>query len=132
MKLQTQTALPLIPALVELLTAEIDKANPGADDGLVLNFRDPDYSAEGGGYHPVEIALDSEGHLLYVTDFAYVGSGWCVELAKELDFDFSLGVFQQMGRDYPLQTGRELFGIWQQNFCAYYQSGVFEVSCSEL
>ncbi len=132
MKLQTQTTLPLIPTLVELLTAEIDKVNPNAGEGLVLNFRDPDYSAETGGYHPVEIALDQDGQLLYITDFAYVGSGWYVELAKELDFDFSLGLFQQMGRDYPLPEGGELFDIWQQNFCAYHRSGVFKVSHSAL
>ncbi len=52
MKLQTQTTLPLISTLVELLTAEIEKANPNAGEGLILNFRDPDYSAESGGDRP--------------------------------------------------------------------------------
>jgi hypothetical protein len=103
MKLQPPPILTLSPAFVHLLEAEIAKANPSPGDGLVFNFRDPSYSVESGGYHPVEIGLDPSGRLLYVTDFAYVGMGWCAELAKELDFDFSCGLFQQMGLDYPLQ-----------------------------
>lgn len=132
MKLTTPSALPLSPALIALLKAEISKANLPAGDGLILNFRDPNYSVETGGFHPVEIAINGEGKLLYITDFAYVGDGYCAELAKELDFDFSYGLFQQFGRDYPIREGAELFQLWQENFCLYYQSGVFQVSVSEL
>ena len=132
MKLQTPTVLTLLPALVTLLETELDKAITVAGEGLIFNFRDPEYSAETGGYHPVEIAMDAEGKLLYITDFAYHGDGHYAELCKELDFDFSYGLFQQMGRDYPLHEGAELFSIWQANFCAYYQAGVFEVSYSAL
>ncbi len=97
-----------------------------------MNFRDPNYSAETGGFHPVEIALNAEGHLLYITDFAYVSDGYFAELCKALDFDFSMGVFQHMGREYPLQVGAELFAIWQQNFCEYVSWGVFKTTHSVL
>lgn len=131
MKLQPP-ALPLIPALIALLETEIAKAQVSLENGLVLNFRDPDYSSETGGYHPVEIAIAGEGKMLYVTDFAYYGDGHYAELGKELDFDFSYGLFQQFGREYPIREGAELFSLWQENFVCYYQSGVFQVSVSEL
>uniref|UniRef100_UPI001E3F12B7 DUF2787 family protein n=1 Tax=Escherichia coli TaxID=562 RepID=UPI001E3F12B7 len=43
---------------------------------VVINFRDPDYSAESGGFHPVEmrfIRQDNEWYFDYVTDFSYMG-----------------------------------------------------------
>ncbi len=131
MKLQ-HPVLPLIPALITLLETEIAKTQLSSGSGLVLNFRDPDYSAESGGFHPVEMALDPSGCPLYITDFAYFGDGYFAELAKELDFDFSYGLFQQFGQEYPIHAGAELFQLWQENFVSYYQAGVFQVSVSAL
>ncbi len=99
---------------------------------ITLNFRDPKYSATTGGYHPVEICINSSGQILFITDFSYVGSGEMVELAKELDFDFSQRVFEQFWHNYPIAEGAEMFELWQNNFCSYYQSGVFEVETSEM
>lgn len=119
-------ALPIHPALIEIIETELETIDTG-DANIILNFRDPDYSAETGGYHPVEILLIN-GRIQYITDFAYVGSPPCVELAKELDFDFSLNLFQQGSRDHPIDVGQELFKIWSKNFCHYFRSDVFNVS----
>lgn len=144
-----QCALPLLPEFADILdqalvqaqthqnsavnsTTETDSTTSDMSSGFILNFRDPDYSAEHGGYHPVEVLVLPTGVLAYVTDFAYVGCPPYAELTKELDFDFSYGLFGQMGRDYPLQEGRELFRLFQQNFVSYYQSGVFSLSVSPL
>jgi hypothetical protein len=97
---------------------------PGS--GVIINFRDPDYSAETGGFHPVEVMVAGDGRILYVTDFAYVGHP--AELAKEIDFDFGLGLFQHFGREYPLAKGKGLFALWQKNFCAYHQMGTYQVT----
>jgi hypothetical protein len=133
MKLQTNGyPLAINSQLIAILELELAKSEVDASTGVILNFRDPDYSAESGGFHPVEIAMDRDGKLLYLTDFAYVGAGWNVELAKELDFDFSCGLFQQFGMDYPIAKGRELFDLWQQNFCSYVAMGVFQISVSSL
>jgi hypothetical protein len=35
---------------------------------VALNFRDPTYSATDGGFHPVEIHVDSKGDVLSITD----------------------------------------------------------------
>ncbi|MCP4339134.1 MAG: DUF2787 domain-containing protein [Desulfobulbaceae bacterium] len=114
-------------AFITILEKELGQVNV-VSRGAILSFKDPDYSADKGGYHPVEIAISSDHRILYITDFSYVGTPPFIELAKELDFDFSLQLFQQMGRDYPLHMGRELFHHWQQNFCAYYDMGVYQVT----
>ena len=130
---RTGYALHLQADFVDILDAVIDAHAPTpAGDGLCLHFRDPDYGPERGGFHPVEIAIKADGTLLYVTDFAYVGQVPFAELAKELDFDFGAGVFESMGRVFALEQGEALFQVWQQNFCAYYRSGVYAVEVNGL
>ena len=113
--------------LVTILEKEIAKSTVNKDDGCCIRFKDPSYSPERGGYHPVEVMISASGQIQYITDFAHVGYGDQVELAKEIDFDFSLNLFGHMGRDYPIQSGKALYRLWQSNFCSYYESGVFEV-----
>ncbi|MBS4052441.1 MAG: DUF2787 family protein [Methylomonas sp.] len=122
--------LPVSDQLVAIIQQHFDSRICDASAGFILNFRDPDYSAESGGYHPVEIAVDEEGRILYITDFAYYGSGPYAELDKEIDFDFGYKVFQQMGREFPIARGAELFELWQANFCEYVSRQVFNVSAS--
>ena len=125
-------ALPIEKALIQILEKELSKIKVDDSQSVIFNFRDPSYSATQGGYHPVEIMLNENGVIQYITDFSYVGYGDMAELAKELDFDFSNGLLEQMGRCYPIENAWELFPIWQQNFCAYYQQGVFQVSTSQF
>lgn len=99
-----------------------------ADSGAVLSFRDPKYSPQRGGFHPVEVSVAPDGSIQYVTDFAYYGCPPHCELGKEIDFDFTLGLFQHFGREYPILSGRELFRLWQSNFVTYYGMGVYSVS----
>jgi len=127
---QNTQSLKLSKDLINIIEQQIE--NKKASDGyLTLSFRDPTYSSETGGYHPVEILINAAGQVQYITDFTFFcQEGGYAELVKELDFDFNLGLFQHMGRDYPLEEGAELFQIFQSNFCSYYESGVFEVEVS--
>ncbi len=63
---------------------------------LVFNFRDKSYSADEGGFHPVEMAIcqtsTGEWSIEYITDFAYMGN-YYPELERNLDFDFRVGQF---------------------------------------
>lgn len=127
---KTGYPLPVSDQLAAIIQQELDKAEMDSSAGFTLNFRDPGYSAESGGYHPVEIAVDGKGRIQYITDFAYYGSGPYAELDKEIDFDFSYSVFQHMGREFPIARGADLFELWQSNFCSYVQGQVFEVSVS--
>jgi len=113
-------ALPVSPTLALYLT---DLLTPYENQRAVtINFRDPDYSSEDGGYHPVEIRLVNDGtkwHLCYITDFCYVGSGYMAELAKDLDFDFQAGIFQNLFGTYPIEQAREMYQTWESNFIYY-------------
>jgi len=131
MKIKTTGyALRMELSLIQILEKELNHSESQFENYCILNFRDPTYSARTGGYHPVEIMLNKQGIIQYITDFAFVGQGECCELAKEIDFDFAAGIIQQLDRCYPIENAYELFPIWQQNFCAYYKNGVFEVSVS--
>lgn len=122
---------PLFSSFLAILESEIARAPIPAQTGVILNFRDPGYSPENCGFHPVEINISSLGRILYITDFSYVGPPPFAELAKELDFDFSLGIFQHLSREFPIHAGRDLFALWQGNFVVYYRMGVYSVSAEK-
>ena len=102
------------------------------EKAVTINFRDPNYTADDGGYHPIEMRLENDGdgwRFCYITDFCYVGSGYMAELAKDLDFDFDAGVFQNLFGTYPIEQAIEMFQIWETNFVYYAMiSKVFEIS----
>ena len=81
-------AMPVAQALLVLLNQEVAKTELNIErlTQLTFNFRNPGYSAEQGGVHPVEIRLirGLDGWLFdYVTDFSYQGQGQDAELCKE-------------------------------------------------
>lgn len=131
MKIKSDTyVFSINDALINIIEKELSHLSSSQSDYYILNFRDPDYSAERGGFHPVEIMLNEKGVIQYITDFAYVGQGGMAELVKEIDFEFSSGICEHFGRCYPIEQCKELFDVWQQNFCAYYDMGVFQVTAS--
>lgn len=63
---------------------------------MIINFRDLNYLVENGGFYFVEICLEkcnNVWYFCYVMDFVYIGNGFYVELVKDFDFDFDVGVF---------------------------------------
>ena len=127
-------ALPVTPALLALLSQEAERTDLdlGRCTQLTFNFRNPGYSAEQGGVHPVEIRLVrglDDWLFDYVTDFSYQGLGQDAELCKELDFNFLDGEHTMLGwGPLRLAEARELFDIWQSNFIAYCRLECFSVS----
>ncbi|HHC6642912.1 TPA: DUF2787 domain-containing protein [Vibrio parahaemolyticus] len=99
---------------------------------LVFNFRDKSYSAEEGGFHPVEMAIcqtsTGEWSIEYITDFAYMGN-YYPELERNLDFDFRVGQFFVAYRGWlPMQDNRdakELYRLWENNFLAYVDTDAY-------
>lgn len=118
--------------LLEILNNEIQKTGdvPEHIDEFTLSFKDESYSAEQGGYHPVEIhivKIKGVWKFDYITDFTYVGSGHNSELVKEIDFDFTTGLgFQLYAGDDDLKFFAELYKVWESNFISYFESGVFK------
>jgi hypothetical protein len=92
------------------------------EQAVTINFRDPNYSADDGGYHPVEIRLENDGdgwRFCYITDFCYVGSGYMAELTKDLDFDFDAALLQCLYGTSPIEQAIEIFQVWETNFVYY-------------
>jgi len=127
-------ALPVSKQLADAL-ADLLTKHGGKGDSVTINFRDPSYSAESGGFHPVEIRLakrEQGWHFCYITDFTYVGSGPYAELAKDLDFDFDAGVFQNLFGVFPIEQATDMYQIWEGNFLHYWQTlNVFAITVSE-
>ncbi len=129
--INTDLPLPVSPVFALALAELVKNIDSKA---VTINFRDPDYSPQTGGFHPVEIRLekgDDQWQLCYITDFCYVGYQGQWELVKELDFDFSCGVFQSISGLLVIEAAAELYLIWEQNFLCYWQEmDVFNVSIS--
>ena len=132
----------LLPVSNKLNQCLVDALNqrPELHSGLeetnsvTFNFRDKSYSAENGGFHPVEIDLTKEAdntwHYAYITDFAFVGNHY-PELAKELDFDFLSGEWfaSYLGRYSSIKNNAdaaELYRLWEHNFLAYASMGMYD------
>ena len=129
-------ALPVAQALLVQLNQEVAKTELNLErlTQLTFNFRNPGYSVEQGGVHPVEIRLirGLDGWLFdYVTDFSYQGLGHDAELCKELDFNFLDDEHYLQGWG-PIQRSEahELFTLWQTNFVAYCRMAYFTVEVS--
>ena len=127
-------SLPVSQALLILLSQEAERTELDLNrcTQLTFNFRNPGYSTEQGGVHPVEIRLVrglDDWLFDYVTDFSYQGLGQDAELCKELDFNFLDGEHTMLGWG-PLRLAevRELFDIWQSNFIAYCRLECFSVT----
>ncbi|TCN91492.1 DUF2787 domain-containing protein [Vibrio crassostreae] len=124
--------LPISTRFYNVITKQVQQGNGGNDsDLLTVNFRDTSYSAEAGGYHPVEIMIRNEGNkwrLCYITDFAYSG-GVYPELAIELDFNIESNIFRQMFLAPCTLAHREVksfYRTWEGNFLEYLSDGVFD------
>ncbi|MEY0996832.1 DUF2787 family protein [Providencia rettgeri] len=134
---QSGLRLPIAQVFSQLLLHELDNSviNSAIDLTLVravtLNFRDPLYSAETGGFHPVEIRLlrlHEQWQFDYVTDFSFMGS-YYPELEKELDICWSQGyVYHFLMGDIDEEEGGALFELWQRNFIQYHKMKCYEVS----
>jgi hypothetical protein len=132
-KINPQTTITMLdPEFVTLLNEQMKDTSLDGSGVVVLNFRDPTYSAESGGYHPVEIHVNSKGDILCITAFAYFGAPPFVELGIELDWSFEHNSFRQFDSFHDLECGRALLGIYLANFAAYHRSGVYQVEITEL
>jgi hypothetical protein len=128
--------LPISNQLIQILSDELMKHHPNLEqftdaEAITYNFRDPDYAADQGGYHPVEIRIsrtDRVFHLNYLTDFSYVGSGWDTELAKEIDFDLVHGCCEiRYCKPITIVQSADIYEMYQENFISYYNMDVYDV-----
>lgn len=114
----------------QLIEKELTNINPQEASAITLNFRDPDYSAESGGFHPVEVRLEkheAHWHLVYVTDFAYHGQPY-PELVKQIDICFNRKqVYSLYSGWLSEREGQSLINLFSDNFVAYHNMDVYQV-----
>lgn len=100
---------------------------------LTFNFRDPNYSAEQGGYHPVELRLEKHNdqwQFIYITDFSYSGGPY-PELVKEIDVCFETKrVFSLFGGRLSQRSGKELIKLFINNFIEYHSMDTYQTKIS--
>ncbi|MCI9689789.1 DUF2787 family protein [Vibrio parahaemolyticus] len=115
-------------ALIKLINAHSD----GNHSSITLNFRDTGYSAEAGGFHPVEVALLKDASerwsIQYITDFAYTDSA-CQELERSVDFDMgnSMAFFTGVGwQPIDAYGVSDFYELWENNFLSYLAMGAFD------
>jgi hypothetical protein len=103
----------------------------GGAKAVTLNFRDPDYSPEAGGFHPVEVRLEKQAtswQLIYITNFSYQGRH-TPELIKEIDVCFSIKqVYHFLAGWLNAREGTELLALFISNFVEYYNTGCYQVT----
>lgn len=125
--------MPVGQELIDVIFKETGNppSHKGRISAVTLLFKDLSYSAEAGGFHPVEIRLTSrnnEWYFDYITDFSYMGVVY-PELEKEIDISWSQRyVFLAYRGDLPVNVGRELFELWQSSFIQYHAMNVYTVT----
>jgi hypothetical protein len=118
--------------LYSILNTELAKqTDPNSSSlGITFNFRDVDYSADSGGYHPVELRVTKHNNLWqfeYITDFCFVGSPY-PELAKDIDVCFQTKqIYTQFGIGMSKQESDEFLAMFLNNFISYVEMDVFTV-----
>ena len=119
--------------LYQLLNKELEQVEPPTANTstITLNFRDLDYSASLGGYHPVELRLELHEHnwqLVYITDFPFQGAA-SPELVKEIDICFmTKQVFNLFSGLLSNKDGKQLVTMFINNFVEYHSMNVYQTS----
>lgn len=131
-----RTQAPAMPAAFYNLldTVLSNTTHPNVNThAITLNFRDPDYSAKSGGFHPVEIRIENHDlrwQLVYVTDFAYRGNPY-PELVKVIDICFrSKQIYSLYGGWLNERESIEMLEIFIGNFIEYQSLEVYDVQIS--
>ena len=134
MKIVMQQDLPVdIP--YELLTLcqhhiDINKVSPNSD--AYVYFNDPNFTAQRGGYLPVDIDFDKDGHLNSIVVYEYINHDPIPDLVERFDFNFDWGCLMYRGQTSTLEYMAVEFLIWQTRFLRLVQRGVYEITVAEV
>ena len=121
LKLTAATSITFLDSrFVQLINDILQESIVDPSGGVILCF----HKAEQSKNHPVEISIDPEGNLKYFILLANSGARPEAELA----WDFTANRFSVSGNGNDLETGRALLNLYTGNFCAYFESGAYEVT----
>ncbi|KHM46195.1 hypothetical protein PL71_15070 [Pseudoalteromonas distincta] len=132
LKIEQVSGLKVPDSFISVIVSAITNRSDfvGEAKAVTLNFRDPDYSPEAGGFHSVEVKLEKQAtswQLVYITDFSYQGR-YTPELIKEIDVCFSIKqVYHFLAGWLNAREGEELLALFISNFVEYYNTGCYQV-----
>ncbi|MBB1454609.1 DUF2787 family protein [Pseudoalteromonas sp. SG43-5] len=132
-KIEQVPGLNVPESFIDVIVNAITKQDEsiGNASELTINFRDKDYSAKAGGFHPVEVRLEKRGIgwvLVYITDFSYQGRVDS-ELVKEIDVCFVIKrVYHMLVGWLSEREGKDLLTLFVANFVEYYNTGCYQVT----
>lgn len=141
LKFKQPQDLTLPVKLFKLLNTEIAKEEipKTTFNAITFNFRDDNYNANTGGYHPVEIRVERQPtdeagkehwQLIYITDFSYQGLPY-PELVKDIDVCFvSKRVYSLYSGWLEHRDGQELLKLLIDNFIEYHSMSTYSVTTS--
>lgn len=125
-------SLPISSKFHQLLAKHIDMPSEHDELSITINFRDTSYSAEDGGFHPVEVGLQKQASqqwdILYITDFAYFGNVY-PELGRSVDFDIAnqMAFFTGIGwQEIDSYGVNDFYELWESNFLTYVEMDAFD------
>jgi hypothetical protein len=121
LKLTAATSITFLDSqFVQIINDILQESTVDVSGGVILNFHVPAQSKN----HPVEISIDRRGNLRHFILFANSG----IPPVAELVWDLNCDRFSQLGRDFDLECGRSMLGLYTRNFCAYLENGAYEVT----
>jgi hypothetical protein len=124
LKLTAATSITFLDSqFVQIINDILQESTVDVSGGVILNFHVPEESK----YHPVEISIDRRGNLRHF--ILFVNSG--TPPVAGLVWDLTCNRFSMLGRDLEIECGRGLLGFYTRNFCAYFESGVYEVTVKQ-
>ncbi len=126
-----RTALPISQALLDTLNNVLNKHTGLVEGHHIIHFSNKHYTAEHGGYQPVEIALAKDIHNLYsilcITDFSFNGYPYPT-LERDIEFDFTHAtVFTRYSglKSMTAPNIDKLYTLWESKFIVNFAKGVY-------
>lgn len=126
-----KTALPISLALLDTLNNVLNKHTGLVEGHHIIHFSNKHYTAEHGGYHPVEIALAKGVNNLYsilcITDFSFNGYPYPI-LERDIEFDFTHAtVFTRNSglKSINAPNTDKLYTLWESKFIANLTKGAY-------
>lgn len=126
-----KTALPISLALLDTLNNILNKHTGLVEGHHTIHFSNKHYTAEHGGYHPVEIALAKGVNNLYsilcITDFSFNGYPYPT-LERDIEFDFTYAtVFTRYSglKSMTAPNTDKLYTLWESKFIVNFAKGVY-------
>ena len=126
-----KAVLPISLTLLDTLNNVLNKYAALAEGHHIIYFSNKHYSAEHGGYHPVEIALKKDINnkytILCITDLSFNGYPYPT-LERDIEFDFTHATIFTRYSGLKSMTAPnidKLYTLWESKFIANLTKGVY-------